>query len=301
MLKRNNIPSEVRNNFVIKQAYKLLINIEVVSLPVDPFAIIESFGWKAYTVTEAETFGVKCPFNLNEDKPAINFKINETGEYIIIYYDEKYLPRLRWTVAHELGHIILGHKNEFPNRLTEAEYAIAEIEANLFAEELLMPTKILNSNLFPKNKMQSLCNVSDEAINKKTQKLSGTQGISSLSMMFQEAEQLYKNMYNYLLELSNYWATHLKETDVTLPTQYKDYIFCDYWAYVKSKMKREDKELFTLLDDSVAFYDNTEMILFVKNIDALRIGSNQKNIILNYFKKYTNTSIRNILSIQAIA
>ena len=41
-----------------------------------------------------------------------------------------YLSRLNWTLAHELGHIYLGHTRETP---------IAEIEANHFAAQLLMP------------------------------------------------------------------------------------------------------------------------------------------------------------------
>ena len=49
--------------------------------------------------------------------------------------------RTRFTVAHELGHIILGHFNaDFSNSAFIGDY-IMEDEANEFADELLMPTK----------------------------------------------------------------------------------------------------------------------------------------------------------------
>lgn len=303
MAKRNNIPAKVRNDFVAKQAYTLLNSMGIVSLPVDPFEILNQFGWKAYTVEEAEEYGVKCPFNLNENKPAINFRVPITGERYIIYYDEKYIPRLRWSIAHEIGHIILGHEKEFTNRLTETEYSIAEIEAHLFAAELLAPTRIIASDLFPKtnDKIASLCNISPDAANKKLEWFTGVRKMNAFAIMTKEGEELYRNMYNYLLGISNYWITRLKESDIILPQQYEDYIFCDYWEYIKSKMKRGYKELFFLIDDSVAFYDNTEMLLFVRNAVATHIDNLQKNFIIESLSKYANSPIKNIISIQAVA
>lgn len=303
MAKRNNIPLKVRNSFVTRQAYKLLLTMGIVSLPVDPFAIVKHFGWRILTVAEAEEYGVKCPFNLSESKPAINFRVPRTGERFIIYYNEKYIPRLRWSIAHEIGHIVLEHKNEFPNRLTESEYRIAELEAHLFAAELLTPTKIVASDLFPKttNAISTICNISSEATTKRLEVLTGVCKVNALSILSQESEKLYCNMYNYLQSLSKPSETRLKDADIILPAQYEDYCYCDYWGYVKSKMKRTDKRLFELIDDSVAFYDNTKMILFVRNNNATSIDNSQKNTIIEYLTKFTNSPIRNIVSIQMVA
>jgi len=53
----------------------------------------------------------------------------------VILYNENALPRvINWALAHELGHIFLGHiKDE----------GIEEIEANFFAAELLAPECLL--------------------------------------------------------------------------------------------------------------------------------------------------------------
>lgn len=303
MAKRNNIPEEVRYDFATKQAYTLLNSMGFISLPVDPFAIIKYFGWKAYTVEEAEECGVKCPIILNGDMPAVKIRVNHPCEYIIIYYNEPYLPRLRWTLAHEIGHIILGHQNEFPCRLTKAEYLIAEKEADKFAAELLAPTKILNSDMFPKSleKVIELCNISNDAAGNRLGNWNGIASIHATSNLTREGEELYRNMYNYLLEISNYWNNRLKEADINLPQQYEDYIFCDYWEYVKSRMKREHKALLALIDNSVVFYDNKDMVLFVANSEAASIDNSQKKCIIESLTKYANSPINDIVSVQLAA
>ena len=59
-----------------------------------------------------------------------------SGGIPLILYDGtvKYLPRLNFTIAHELGHIVLGHKNDGRSE---------QFEANKFAAELLMPSSLL--------------------------------------------------------------------------------------------------------------------------------------------------------------
>lgn len=54
----------------------------------------------------------------------------------IIFYNDKIenKGRIRWTIAHEIGHIVLGH-----NKQCE----INEVEANTFASQLLLPQCIL--------------------------------------------------------------------------------------------------------------------------------------------------------------
>ncbi len=65
-----------------------------------------------------------------------------------IYVEATDLPtRKSFTVAHELGHIILGHKNyevlfRIPKK--DALYSHAEKEANSFAAHLLMPDYMLD-------------------------------------------------------------------------------------------------------------------------------------------------------------
>lgn len=71
------------------------------------------------------------------------------GKYIIFYNDIiDNSERIRWTIAHELGHISLNHhKNEKTiltrNRLSKEEYIIYELEAHTFAREFLAPMSLV--------------------------------------------------------------------------------------------------------------------------------------------------------------
>ena len=62
-----------------------------------------------------------------------------------IYINIKDNPaRKLFTIAHELGHIFLGHKNysvlfRIPKKDRDTEYKVEEQEANSFAASLLMP------------------------------------------------------------------------------------------------------------------------------------------------------------------
>lgn len=65
---------------------------------------------------------------------------------IIVNSQTDYVPRKRFTIAHELGHIFIGWHDDITLCKTNNEYTehnmldIQEKEANVFASELLMPT-----------------------------------------------------------------------------------------------------------------------------------------------------------------
>lgn len=64
---------------------------------------------------------------------------------------ERCLERIIFTMAHELGHIVLGHffPNTYDNSTCITNRRLEE-EANIFADELLMPTAhIINKNMTP--------------------------------------------------------------------------------------------------------------------------------------------------------
>ena len=96
--------------------------------------------------------------NINEifaDDPDINteehiagFLYRDESGYMIAVNDKDCIARQRFTVAHEIGHLVLNHLegNEshsiFRNDLTTLGIDPREIAANAFAAELLMPERI---------------------------------------------------------------------------------------------------------------------------------------------------------------
>ncbi len=76
------------------------------------------------------------------------------------YQDGKYTVHLnrrfasdgrgRWTLAHELGHIVLGHFRDFPTHmLHKREEGVLEREADIFARELLMSAEWVRTYVHP--------------------------------------------------------------------------------------------------------------------------------------------------------
>lgn len=95
---------------------------------------------------------------------------NESGstyfisdKIIIVYRDDEPLQRCRFTIAHELGHIFLGHTlidGKYSRKFDLSKPEI-ESEADVFASRLLAPACVLwGLNLRTANEIAKVCNIS---------------------------------------------------------------------------------------------------------------------------------------------
>ena len=89
------------------------------------------------------------------------------GEKATIGYNNSQHPhRQRFTVAHEIGHLLLGHTGKnFVLELNSKKPE--EVEANQFAAELLMPLEMIKNDLQNKRSAKDIArlyNVSEEAV-----------------------------------------------------------------------------------------------------------------------------------------
>ncbi|MDM1408589.1 XRE family transcriptional regulator [Myroides sp. DF42-4-2] len=93
-----------------------------------------------------ERYGViVCELDLNEKIDGVSF-ISDEGYPIIIVNENYSNDRKRFTVAHELGHILMHDERNFPisDFRTEKD---KENEANVFASEFLMPENAIKNQL----------------------------------------------------------------------------------------------------------------------------------------------------------
>lgn len=80
-------------------------------------------------------------------------ELKDSNLEIVVNSEMDYMPRKRFTIAHELGHIFIGWHDDVTLCKTDNEYAahnmldIQEKEANVFASELLMPTEWVREQL----------------------------------------------------------------------------------------------------------------------------------------------------------
>lgn len=150
------IPLRARLRRCFDAAVEFIQDQEIHWFPVDPFEIAKRNGWKVKTVTEVSlSSGIPINRILKGKDGNVYYK---NHEYSIVY-DER-VPskeRIRWTIMHEIGHIVLGHLRDFEQTtlwrggVTDKEHKVLERETNIFSAEVFAPfavmkaTKILHS------------------------------------------------------------------------------------------------------------------------------------------------------------
>lgn len=169
---------KIRYKFIKQIVSNLFISLGINSYPVDILDVCShienckvvpySEHMKKYNLTENEI--IEC-FGSDEGCTLFNF---DKKRYLIFYNDlnihYKVAGRKRWTLAHELGHVLLNHhaiNNRtaiFKNNLTDDEYKWMEAEANRFAS-LLLANPIILYKLNIKNNfdIMKICNLTEEA------------------------------------------------------------------------------------------------------------------------------------------
>lgn len=125
-------------------------------------ALVERLGLKAPPVPVeklAKALGVRIEYNPFDDELS-GMAFLRDGRPIIGVNSKHHPNRQRFTIAHELGHIILHrphletailidkNRNFLPRDPTSAEGTDPlEVQANAFASELLLPTKLVRQAL----------------------------------------------------------------------------------------------------------------------------------------------------------
>lgn len=168
----NNAP--IRYDFAVESAYDFIIEQGINSLPVDPFNICINNNWRLEKASNlANYLGCSTTYLMHsklKTTDGIVIYSPSTNEYSIIYNDQvNKKERIRWTIAHEIGHIVLGHLSAsntslFRNELPDLQYAHYEKEADCFAGILLAPPIILKKmNIFKNYQIQMICDLSYQA------------------------------------------------------------------------------------------------------------------------------------------
>lgn len=140
--------------------WRLLIDLQISELPLNTVKACTELGIKLhYYEPTDESDGMSCYIN---GVPHI-------------FVSSAVLPeRRRFTVAHEIGHIILGHvgKFELVNREPSPNDNPVEQAANVFASRLLAPACVLwGCNVRTAGQIQELCQISRTAAEYRMQRL----------------------------------------------------------------------------------------------------------------------------------
>jgi len=137
-------------------SWQALIDNNINSLPVDVVKVVCDNGIRLLKNSQArELRGGEAGISVYDGK-----------QWFIVYDDSLPLGRKRFTVAHELGHIFLGHPlvAGFHARTTGGKLPPTENEANVFASRFLAPACVLwGLNLHTAAEISRICEISAEA------------------------------------------------------------------------------------------------------------------------------------------
>lgn len=137
------------------KAWETLIKCKITSLPINLATIARLNNITILKYSDSKQ-------NLTGD----GFSLNVNGVNVIYYNDKKLKARIRFTLAHELGHCLLGHLKfgKTYNRNSEQDFAsmdVYEMQANIFARDILMPATVLHSlDISSADDISNICNVS---------------------------------------------------------------------------------------------------------------------------------------------
>lgn len=138
-------------------SWQCLLDCKINSLPVPVSYICELYGGKVINNSEVHKL---------EPNQSGRLTIVDEKFFIIVNDNEK-MPRIRFTIAHELGHYLLGHLGTDKANLNREYHNIKpvhETEADMFAARLLAPACVLwGINAKTAEQIASVCNISPEA------------------------------------------------------------------------------------------------------------------------------------------
>lgn len=180
-------------------AWSCLLDYKINKLPVDVFQIAREAG-----ITIIKNSLVR---DLSPHESGCAYYVHK--QWYIIYDDTNSVERIRFTIAHELGHIFLGHRLRRGRSTGTKEFEpkpLTEREADVFASRLLCPACVIYGlNLHTCEEISQVCHVSLTAARIRSERMELLYERNKFLTSSVERE-VYKNFENFIL-------THNAERD----------------------------------------------------------------------------------------
>lgn len=135
--------SEIR-----RAAVQILLDCDIKEIPISPISIAEKLGIPVVSFNQAVAFSPSSELLRIIEAGQLDAFCCSPNDTAIIFYNDQIRPveRIRFSIAHELGHIVLKHLNVrdiIPRTHPTRSKDPIELEADIFAAELLAPQGIL--------------------------------------------------------------------------------------------------------------------------------------------------------------
>ena len=182
-------------------AWQCLIDNNIDSLPVDVLKIARQSN---IDVKKNSRIKILLP-----DEYAKAFYNGE--KWIIVYNDRNNVPVSRFAIAHELGHILLGHVKTYAKYATIEETGIkpkAEKQADMFALRLLCPACVLwGLQISSADDIESTCRVPRKQAQIRSERMKDLSKRNAfLSNPYEKSA--YNNFFTYISKVNKRKESH---------------------------------------------------------------------------------------------
>ena len=181
------------------KAWEIISECNIRTLPIDLIQIVNYFDIKIIPYSRSVYVTTSDEKIQNGD----GFSRIENGENFIYFNDKKATKaRRRFTIAHELGHCLLGHdlsKTKYRNSETGSnDDPIEEIQANVFARDILMPAIVLHhTGCIKYTDIMRLCDVSETSAQLREERMKVIEVRNKFCTSPLE-KQVYDNFSNFI-------------------------------------------------------------------------------------------------------
>ena len=151
-------------------AWRTLLETGIGELPVDVFQVCakENIHIQCYRKAQ-KVLKIFADGEQRERSDGLSFCMD--GVDYILYDDTTSLQRQRYTIAHEIGHCVLGHFELYASGQSY-DPVLIDKEAELFAIHLLAPACILwETGAISASDIAERCNISDTAAEKRARRM----------------------------------------------------------------------------------------------------------------------------------
>ena len=150
-------------------AWRALREHAALSFPIKPSRIAKERGIFLYTYHQYRQATGRPLLQVAVSYGTDGFTQYIHGNYVVFYNPTNPIPRIRWTLAHELGHILMGHfasGYSTPGNppLDQGEKAWEDVMADRFASQLLCPLPgVFLCGPSSQGELAQLCDLSAQA------------------------------------------------------------------------------------------------------------------------------------------
>lgn len=154
------------------KSWEVLRDCGISEFPVDLGKIEDFYGIKITLYSDTKLIQL-----FKEDVLQGDGFVLRNGDETQVFINDKIhnRNRRRFTLAHELGHALLGHNLDeihYRNSEIDSQTDAQEVEANVFARDILMPATVLAAlDIHTPEEIMHLCNVSRQSAEIRAERL----------------------------------------------------------------------------------------------------------------------------------